>query len=225
MNVTMCSSFRNAENYLDRYFEQVNQLDLLLCERGDSSHLVLGEGDSTDNTSHRLQRLSYWFNPTLINVSHGGPDYGHIVDAGRFKQLAGVWNRIWSQIPADADVVIMVESDLIWSADTIIALIDDLEHVPCVAPFVAELSTQGFYDCWGFRKNGKHFNKHEPYFDGWPTTELVPVDSAGSCLVMKAALARHLTWPEEDVIVGICNQIYRYGGSVHLDPACTVTHS
>jgi len=209
---------------IGRYFRQAEELQKALIGRGDTLSLVSGEGDSTDGTRGLLWALLHPFDATLVDVSHGGPAFGSVVDVQRFKQLAGVWNCIWMHIPTSADIVIFCESDLIWDADTMIALIDDLKRVPCVAPFLAELSTAGFFDTWAYRKDGKHFNKHEPYFDGWPTTELVPIDSAGSLLVMNAELARHLTWPEEDIVVGICNQIYRYGGSVHLDPACTVTH-
>lgn len=225
MNVILCSAFRNSENYLDRYFEQVSTLERLLFLRGDSLSLVLGYGDCTDDTAALLfEHTSGGIGARLIDVSHGGKEYGSVVDARRFKQAAGVCNKIWAHIPSDADVVIWCESDLTVCASTLIALIDRLKDYPAVAPMVMETSTGGFYDVYAHRKDGVHFQKYEPYFDGWPTTEMTKLTSAGSLLVMNAELARHLIWPEEDVIVGLCRGIYSLGASVWLDPNLKAVH-
>jgi hypothetical protein len=50
------------------------------------------------------------------------------------------------------------------------------------------------------------------------------LDSAGSLLVMQGEKVRELCWPQEDVVVGLCRQIYEFGGSVWLDPAQRVIH-
>ncbi len=236
MNVALCSAFRNSTPYLANYIFQVRRLAWALAERGDNLYVVWGEGDSTDDTAWYLEFIKHTtdrpadgqLRGTLINVSHGGPEFGSVVDAQRFKQLAYVANKIWAQIPDDADAVIWCESDLIWDASTMLALIDRLKEVPCVAPMIM-LEREGFppdafYDFWGFRKHDKQFNQLPPYFSGWPVSGLVQVDSAGSCLVMNATLARQVHFTEESVIVGMCEQINSLGASVWLDTSLKVVH-
>jgi hypothetical protein len=109
MNVTLCSAFRNASNFVGRYQRQVYGLADALEERGDRLNCIWGEGDSTDDTLYLLQCLSPTFNAEIIDVAHGGKHYGSVVDVERFKQLAGVANKIWSHIPESAEVVIWCE--------------------------------------------------------------------------------------------------------------------
>lgn len=228
LNVTLCSAFRNASSYIDRYLNQVIALDLALLGRGDTFSCIWGEGDSTDDTLHALMFYNN-IRCTIVDVTHNGPLFGSIVHPQRFKQLAGVCNKIWEKIPEDADVVIWAESDLQWDAATMLRLIDDLAFAPCIAPMIMEKSTGGWYDVWAYRRNGVHFTKQAPYHPDieYSVTlgQLLQLDSAGSCLVMNGELARRLTWPEESVIVGICAGVYEHGGSVHLDPTVTVKHA
>lgn len=227
MNVTLCSAFRNASNYIDRYFAQVDRLSNALDQRGDILHLILAEGDSADNTWQSLHRVACDGNMQLVTVNHGGPDYGSVVSTERFANLAKVCNAIWQRLPANADAVVWMESDLIWEPATVLALLDHLTHVPAVAPMVM-LRREGFpadffYDSWAFRKNGKHFG-HWPPYDDWLGEDMMQVDSAGSCLVMRGDVARAVHWPSEDVIVGLCRLINEQGGSVWLDSKLQVTH-
>ena len=168
------------------------------------------------------------FRSTLIRVDHGGPDHGSVVNAERFANMAKVWNRIWAAIPGDADVVLFVEADLEWHPKTMITLIDSLREYPAIAPMIM-LRREGFpidafYDCWAFRKDGLPFNHRPPYFQGWSTDMPVLLDSAGSCIAMRADIARMVTWPAEDVIRGICRQIHELGHGVWLDPWLEVYH-
>lgn len=230
MNVCLCSAFRNAESYYAGYYDQVYNLAWQLEERGDSLQIIWCEGDSQDATFTRLterKALMEHFVKARVELfqhAHGGKDYGPAVHPERFRQLANLWNEIWQRIPENADVVVFCESDLIWEPATIIALIDSLTEYPAIAPMVMEQSTGGFYDTWAYVKNKTHFNKHEPYFYGWPVTEPTQIDSAGSLIVMRGDLARRLTWPEADVCVGLCRQTYELGDLVYLHPGLTVTH-
>lgn len=235
MNVTLCSAFRNSSAYIDRYFVQVAGLRDALKRRGDCLYLVLAEGDSVDATWSDLFWQTDDFDAEVLRVNHGGPDHGSVVNAERFANMAKVWNEIWRRIPDDADAVIFVESDLIWQPSTILALLDDLEHVPAVAPKII-LRREGwppnlFYDVWAFRRNGEHFTHNPPYvpltvkghiemMDG----SLGQIDSAGSCIVMRGEVARGLCWPPEDVVVGVCRQIRERGDSIWLDAQQTVVH-
>lgn len=227
-SVVLCSSFRNSSNYIERYFEQVNTLNKLLTERDDSLSLVLGYGDSTDDTDALLtEQTKSGVKATMVDATHGGKAFGSIVDAERFKQLAYVANTVLASLPDDADVVIWCESDLIWDAETLVKLIDRLKKVSCVAPMIMELSTGGFYDTWAFRRAGMPFEKQSPYHPSLNpfNDDLIRMDSVGSCVAMRADIARRVNLPDEDVIVGMCRQIYEMNESVWLDSSLTVYHA
>jgi len=223
MNVTIISAFRNSVSYLERYFEQMDDLQASLMRRGDALQLTLGYGDSTDGTGAALfDECSHRFCAHLLDVSHGGPLFGSIENAQRFKQLAFIGNRLLDNVPAEADVVGIVESDLLWRAETLLSLIDHLAHVPAVAPMVMD-GPESFYDVFAFRKNGVRFRKQPP-FHPWLGSDLVQLDSAGSVLLMRAELARKARFNDEEVIVGLCKDIYAHGGAVWLDPMRAVQH-
>lgn len=236
MNVTILSAFRDATAYIDRYFTQIDSLACLLSKRGDSLSLVLGYGDSTDDTDAHLYEAacSRGVDVLLIEVSHGGPHFGSIEDPTRFKQLAYVGNEIWRCIQPSADIVGLVESDLIWQAEVLFSLIDEVGHLrtnlhkgfAAIAPMILDMPpAQTWYDTWAFRRDGVRFSKSPPYHkDMGPHNYFMQLDSAGSVLFMEGALARRLCWPEEDVIVGVCRQIHEHGGSVWLDRNAQVYH-
>lgn len=232
MNIILCSAFRNSvqNGHLDRYLDQVTNLHLALAERGDRLHCVWGEGDSADET---LERLTWAYTYarwaiTIVDCTHGGADYPSIVLAERFKQLAHVGNTIWRAIPSSADVVVYVESDLIWEAQTIIDLIDDLKRYPAVCPKII-LQRQGWpamtwYDTWAFRKDGKHFEHPYPYIDGFSRVSYTQIDSGGSCMALRGEIARKVHFPDDDVFVGLSRQLYEHGAGLWLDGGLTVTH-
>lgn len=231
MNVTLCSAFRNATPYVLRCMEQFARLGNLLDGR---LHLVLCEGDSSDETHAALLELTPipikygCYTADIFQHHHGGPDHGSVVNAERFANLAKVWNAIWSRIPSDSDAILFCESDLTWSPETMLALLDRLADYPAISPMVM-LKREGwhpdfFYDGWAARKNGRHISPMPPYFNGWDMESPVQVDSMGSCMAIRGDLARQLTWPAEDVCVGLSRIIYEHGGAVYLDPTQKVVH-
>lgn len=239
VNVTICSAFRNASAYITRYRLQVCRLAYALAQRGDWLHVVWCEGDSTDDSLARLldayerDGKTCGYTADIFHFHHGGPDHGSVVDAQRFRQLAAVWSRIWARIPADAAAVLFVEADLIWQTETLLALIDQLADVPAIAPMVM-LQRQGyaegtFYDVWAFRMDGQHFTNEPPYLPRRTRPDLIEgnlirLDSAGSLVAMRAEYARQSQWRADDLIVGICKQIYEHGGSLWIDPNLSVLH-
>lgn len=225
MNVTILSAFRNSVSYLERYCEQMDGLQATLRARGDTLKLVLGYGDSDDGTGAALfDECSNRFCAHLIDCSHGGPAFGSIEHPQRFKQLAYVGNRLLDAVPDDSDVVGIVESDLIWQADTMLQLIDHLATYPVIAPLIMDLeSLDRFRDVYAFRRNGVRFTNNAPYHAEL-NGAVLQVDSAGSVLLMRGDLARKARFPEEDVIVGFCREIYEQGGIVYVDPALKVIH-
>lgn len=233
MNITLCSAFRNGKEYMDIYFPQIRELNQALDGRGDTLYLVMGEGDSTDGT---LIQMSDWLSTLyfedyidseIVDVSHGGPEFGSVADPERFKQLAYVWGRIWQCLPADSDVVLYVESDLIWDAGTMVKLIDHLAEYPAVSPAIllhrAGYDELSWYDVWAFRINGQRFAHQPPYHPLYDPDKPFRVDSAGSVMAMRGELARRLKW-DDSVWPGVCSQIYALGDEIVCDPKLLVYH-
>jgi len=222
MNVTLCSAFRNATPFLANYFNQVNALDYELHKRNDRLQFVWGEGDSTDGTLKMLEGAKFRFRATVVDCTHDGEAFGSIEHPTRFQQLAHVGNCIWQAIPADADAVVYIESDLLWQPATIIGLLDALIAYPAVCPMVMD-SLLSFYDVWAYRRNGQRFTKHPPYHPDIDGDRMLKLDSAGSCMAIRGQLAQRLSFPA-DCFVGFCRELYRLGGELYLDPSLTVFH-
>lgn len=225
MNIAIISAFRNSTSYIARYCDQMEGFKKGLAERGDTLTLVLGYGDSSDGTGEVLyEECCYRLPSLLVGVGHGGHHYGSIVHAERFKQLAFVGNRLWESIPKTADVVGLVESDLVWSPESLLSLTDGLHDDFMVAPMVYDLKG-AFYDTWAFRTGGKHFRNQKPYHKALAEPgDVLEMDSVGSVFFIKGGLAQMLYWPEEDVVVGLCRQFRSMGGTIHLHKKIGVYH-
>lgn len=198
--------------------------------KGDTLSLLLGHGDSADGTGVALvDECAGRFDANIIDVSHGGPHFGSIVHPERFRQLAFVYNSLWEKIPESTDVVGLVESDLIWRADQLMLLIDKMEYDVVLSPLVLHLDER-FYDTYAFRMDGINFKNEKPYHPNLIQPEVSSrryylMDSVGSVVFMKYSLAKQLTWPEEDVVVGLCRQITQKSSSyISLDSFAKVYH-
>lgn len=205
----------------------MEDLQNLLNEKGDTLTLVLGYGDSSDGTGESLyDECCHRFDGRLIDVSHGGRFYGSMVHPVRFKQLAQIGNTLWGHIPETTDIVGLVESDLIWDSYDIYNLIShlNLSNLPVIITPMVHLQDGRFYDIWAFRKNGTNFRNSKPFHPDIDERRYYELDSAGSVLFMKAGLARQLTWPEEDVVVGFCRQARELGAKIILDSLTEVYH-
>lgn len=232
MNVALLSSFRDATGYLPRYAEQVRELATALGAQGDALHCVWCEGDSVDDSHAALLDLAL-HDPTPYTVdifqhTHGGPHFGSVEHPQRFAQLAGVGNALLDHVPDDADSVLIVESDLVWEAATLVRLVGHLATVPAVAPMVMDSDpADRFYDVFAFRRGGERFTNAAPYHPDLATVrpgELLQLESAGSVVAMRGHLARRARFPREDVIVGFCRELCADGATLYLDPRLCVRH-
>lgn len=220
--------------------QQICGLYLELRHQGHELSLLLGEGDSTDNTRTLLiGALTHTGLPArVIDTTHGGPEYGSFENPERFKQIA-VWaNRIWANISENADIVIFVDSDLIWEPDMLATLVNYVQHDAkmVVAPRVLHLDNPyspdwtepAWYDTFAFRSDGIRFVNNPPYHHrlngGYTAGSMVPLDSAGGCMVMSGVLARASRFSELDAIVGLCRDICAAGGNIQLAPNAVVYH-
>jgi len=230
MKVVLASIFRDSCPYLPRYFAQVRLLrDALLPNE---FRAIWCEGDSTDDTYDTLKAWADHYSPfiDLFQFHHGGPKYGSEDIEDRWRRIALVDNAVMARLPEDTDALIYVESDLIWQPSTMIDLLKCLVEVPAVSPMSFHGETDAFYDTWGFRgPDGEQFWRHPPYH---PTLEqpqplggdLWPINSAGSCVVMRGEVAKVARFGETDCIVGLGRSMREHGYELWLAPELSVIH-
>lgn len=236
MRVGIGSIFRNSTPYINRYVAQVNVLARLLHRDGNEVEALWVEANSTDYTLKQLQVSALRLNSfqcdhhTIIKRdTDDGIDYGHVDDAKRWAQIAHVANGVLEAAAGkpgyeELDALVYVESDLIWKPSVIYDLIQSLEIVPAIAPMCFWLFNGQFYDTWGHRKYGERFKAAPPYHHAIPPQGLTPIDSAGSCIVMRREVFSQCRFQPEDGIVGLCRDIKAKGFQLWLDTSLAVTH-
>src|SRR5271166_6378453 len=94
-DLTMCSIFRQSENYLPQYLKQA---DDVFISHGGKCRAVWLEGDSTDNTYSILCEAKKQFEDKgydvkLIKYDCHGPYWESKVDEKRWLQLSTCWNK------------------------------------------------------------------------------------------------------------------------------------
>ena len=77
MGITLCSIFRNSEDYIDRYFLQIYNLERVL---GEPIRLVIAEGDSADDTYEQLEKhlVDHAEGDLLLKIDHGEIGRAHV---------------------------------------------------------------------------------------------------------------------------------------------------
>ena len=217
--VAIGSIFRNSCSYLDRYFQQFEELKV--CLRPASLRPVFVEGDSKDKTWEVLSRFVERKGGVLAKREHGKPEFGSVDSEERWRALAWCCNGVLDSLTDEA-LVVYVESDLIWEAKTMLRLIGHLSDVPAVAPMCFTRAGH-FYDIYGHRKNGVPFSPFPPFHPELGSG-LTEIDSAGSCIVMRGEVARAARFGERDCVVGLGKSIRDAGYSLWVDPSLKVVH-
>ena len=171
---------RNSAWYANRYLAQVDDLRKI-----HDIVLTVGYGDTTDGTADILENTPPDRLENLLEINHGGLDFGSVDKTARWTQIASVVRPVVAQaLTAEPDVLVWVEADLIWDAPAMSALIERCTPSRTVAPMVFGRGEDRFYDHWGFRMNGKHFTEGMPWFpyNAVPDGDgLIKIDSCGSC--------------------------------------------
>jgi hypothetical protein len=207
----MASMFHQAETYIPRYFAQVEAL-----RREIPVTLYLAEGDSADNTR---STLGAYLKPgdQIIDATHGQMVFGSVDRPERWKQVAFVCNLLLDALPQTGPLI-YVESDLIWTAETMLRLLADLDVVDAVAPLCFQ--RERFYDTWGFRwEDGTHIGS-APARD----TGLVKILSAGSCIAMRPEVYRDCRFSDDEAIVGLCREMRAEGFEMWMDTDLAIEH-
>lgn len=225
MRIVILSAFRNAGHFIDRYFRQVTALRKHAGNKA-SIRVVAVHGDSVDKTE---SKLSWYLDPVtygdqLVAHHHGKKIFVSDESPERLRALTRVMQTMLAQVnPAIDDVVLYVESDLIWQAHNVGSIIDlayrRQDGFDIVAPMI--FAGPNFYDVWGFRKDGQRFGPYWPYHGGLDNKKLInEVDSVGSCLAFRAEVAARVKPVGEEGLYSWCTgarvQGYRVGVSTRF---------
>jgi len=222
MRVTCLSMFNNATGYLPRYFEQMARLRAALQADGHYLQLLLVEGDSTDDTWPQMHSEveQYHFHATMWQHHHGQPLRRGTGHPERLANLSRIWNEMLDGVSPHADVVVIVESDLVWQPETMLQLIQRSREdggIHCAMVWLGDEGSDLFYDIYLYRRNGVKFLNDAPYHADLVMGEPLILDCAGSCLVMPGSIARaHRTTAREE-LMGLCNSARAVGHAVILD--------
>lgn len=228
MNIVLGSAFRNAAGaQIDRWANQCCSLEMALEELGHTFGMIAVEGDSTDNTRNELHALGEAGAPISVFIcNHGCRVFGSTEEEDRLAALSQVGNAILSSVDQDDDVLIYVESDLIWKAYTMICLIDEVMNgKDVIAPMI--FAGKNFYDIFVYRGlDGERFSPFPPYHKHLTLSETLPVEveSVGSCLVMKAEVARNCRIRDDRALLGFCKDVREKGYKIFVDPTQRVYH-
>jgi hypothetical protein len=239
VKVAIGSVFRDSVGYVSRYLQQIDFLRQRLEHEGHTLRPILVEGDSIDQTEKCLRAyVASHQGSVFVKRAHGGRNFGSVDHPVRWKNLAYACNGVLDSLEEEDDVLIYVESDLIWNVPTMMQLfwhvagelgsVDTVPHggkwkgIDAVAPLCFTASGF-FYDIWGHRVGETHFTPFPPYHPslGLKKGPLYPIDSAGSCVVAKGTAARRSRFGDEACIVDYCHGL---GTQLWLDPRVWVIH-
>lgn len=234
MNIVLGSAFRNAAGaQIDRWANQCYSLEMTLERLGHTFGMIAVEGDSTDNTRSELHALGESGAPiSVLTCNHGGRVFGSTEEEDRLTALSQVGNTILSGVDEEDDYLIYVESDLIWETRTIVSLIDTLmtRELDVIAPMI--FAGENFYDIFVYRGlDGERFGPCFPYHKSLFESLLenlspipVEVESAGSCLVMRAEIARQCRIRDDRALLGFCKDVREKGYHIFVDPTQRIYH-
>lgn len=226
--IAVVSFFRNSESrgQLSRFLAQVAELQRGLKDDGHPMRLIAVEGDSTDGTAAAIvakctrARIPF----TLVDGTHGQREFGSTEDQDRLAALSQLGNKGLGAIDIHDDAVVYVESDLLWSPTTIRALLRQLKHgVDVISPLV--FAGEYFYDVFCYRNlQGERFAPFSPYSNALVGRQVAEVGSVGSCLIMKADVARTCRIPGAEVLIGFCRIAREKGYHIFVDARERIYH-
>lgn len=195
MQIVVISAFRNMSGRVCRYFKQVHEL----TEHVGAKHpvrVVAVEGDSFDETELELAHMAelWQIDTEIIKHEHGCKVFGSTEEPDRLDALTGVLMAGMGAISKSDDIVLYVESDLLWQPHDVGSVIDIAYRRDGNFDVIAPLCMAGecHYDVWGVRGlDGERFGPFVPYHADviGKRSGLIEVESVGSCLAVRAAAA------------------------------------
>lgn len=225
MNIVIGSAFRNSRHRLREYFARVQALKAAWPQH--TIRVIAVEGDSTDDTRERLgYEAAQWnINCDVRTCNHGGPVFGSVETLTRFQALSKVGNAIFDGVLPTDDVLIYVESDLLWTPGAMDSLLEALitSDYNIVAPLI--MAGDLFYDIWAYRGlDERRFSPFYPYYPGIEKGQPIEVGSVGSCLMMLGNPARDARILDDNCLVGWCKNARQWGYRIGVVPTVIVRH-
>jgi len=225
VNIVIGSAFRNCARNAPAYFERVRAFADLVPQHRVSVNAV--EGDSIDNTRQALciaAEMNH-IHLNLVTCNHGGPEFGSTEQPERMVALSKVGNAIFESVKESDDALFYVESDLMWSPETARRLVNiatNMTGFDVISPLVlCGHTAPTFYDIWGFRGlDERRFSPFNPFYPGLePGSETIfEVGSVGSCLAMRAHVARACRIRNDYCLVGWCEDARSQGYRIGVQP-------
>jgi len=200
-DLTLCSIMRNSMPYLPRYQRQVHQV----LEQFNHVHLIVVEGDSTDQTRATLEKWRDELTMTghtldVIRYDTGAPMIGSVDHSGRWINLERCWNEALWHVEPLSGWVVCVESDLIWDWAALRTCMDTIENLTAdvVCPLLMSFSKEGwFHDINGFvdKVTGENFTNEYPWAPAWDGLKrYIPLVTGGGMLVCHAEALSGAEW-------------------------------
>jgi hypothetical protein len=231
LNIVIVSAFRDSSNrYIRRYLDQVENLiaHVLYASSNDRVRISAIEGDSKDNTHDRLLSLATarGLDLSITTHNHGKRKFGSTEEPERLAALTGVMLAGMSSIdPSRDDVVLYVESDILWEPHVVKSLLDlayrRQDGFDVIAPMI--WAGDHFYDVFLYRKNGSRFAPFPPYHSDL-TPGLCEVDSAGSCLCFRSELVRDVKVSGKMGLLSWCESAREQRYRIAVDTYSSVRH-
>lgn len=209
-------------------FGQWYDLGTALQNRGDYPVCVFVENDSVDKTWWEINEFGGCghIHTVCIQAHDDCPYYPSRDIPARWRHLAWVGNHVLEEVNDTHDVVLYVESDLLWTTDAMLRLIDQAVETGDAVVAMNMHANGNYYDIWGSSIRGTRFKPSRPFhpaLDSWESG-LVPCDSACGAIAMPGSLARQVRFQPEDCFVGLCRDVRAKGHAVWLDPSVSVIH-
>lgn len=234
--IVVGSAFRNCAPAITRYFKRI---DALQEHAQQAVRIIAVEGDSVDRTRELLSDYTRYFDLDIITCNHGKRKFSSTEDADRLVALSKVGNAIFGGVRDTDDVLLYVESDLLWDPHHVGTLIDCAAEkrygIDVWGPVV--MAGAAFYDVWGFRHlDGARFSpfENESYTLGEVVKndlglarEVLPyceLSSVGSCLAMRAEIARQVRITDDYCLVGWCKNARVAGYRIGIHWGAQVNH-
>jgi len=235
MNIAVVSLFRNMVGRIDPYMAQIDTLQrhVWLDSTDHTVRVIAVTGDNTDATEDELQVSAnrYRVPLSIVKCNHGLQVFPSCEDPNRLAALTKVLMAGMRAVSHDKygdDVVLYVESDLIWNPHQVGSIIDMAYrrdgYFDIIAPMIFCGDGSQFYDVWGFRHDGARFSWDAPYTHDLLYGGITELDSVGSCFACRAKVAEKVTPIGKLALVSWCNGARAQGYQVGVAQGFRVSH-
>ena len=223
-HVTIVSPFRDSENIITHYRNQINQLDY----PADDIRIIVVEGDSVD---HTYSVLYGWAledrRVTMVKCTTNAPKWPSIVSKERFAHLSVVFNAGLDAVDTKwSDYVLFLPSDVLYGPDLLKRLLSHEKDVIAPMFWTGPENSRRFYDIWGFRRDGEAFGPYPPaWYLAHVPQEPLEMDTVGGTNLMNINVIKTgCRYTAEEADHGLCKMAQAEGFTVWCDPTTHVVH-